>query len=167
MDSTNSLNQTCCQIFVFAPPIYFLPPSKVSIALTSLSLRFRFRLEKAFGFRRRRFFNFFFFLEITCFWLEKPSKFLILARKSLQISAKTFFFGDHLIFTKNSPKSNSGMKKIWVKSNAGFQLCPPDFSFAPPISLSWRRPCVKQEFVYCVLFYDLCVVYNVNCVFFG
>ena len=32
--------------------------------------------------------------------------------------------------------------KVWVKFNAGFQLCPPDFNFAPPppISRSWRRP---------------------------
>ena len=22
--------------------------------------------------------------------------------------------------------------KVWVKFNAGFQLCPPDFNFAPP-----------------------------------
>ena len=33
--------------------------------------------------------------------------------------------------------------KVWVKFNAGFQLCPPDFNFAPPppppISRSWRR----------------------------
>ena len=58
----------------------------------------------------------FFFLEITWFWPEKPFKFLMSARKSLRISAKTFFFfGDHLIFTKNLPKSNSEIMKIWVK----------------------------------------------------
>ena len=60
-------------------------------------------------------------------------KFVISARKSLRISAKTFFFfGDHLIFTETSPQSNSGLM---------IKLCPPDFNFAPPISRSWRRPC--------------------------
>ena len=34
----------------------------------------------------------FFFLEITCFWPEKTFEFVILARKSLRISAKIFFF---------------------------------------------------------------------------
>ena len=75
-------------------------------------LNLRFWPEKAFRFRRRPFF----FLEITCFWLEKPLKFSISARKSLRISAKTFFlFGDHLIIPEISPQSNSGTIKIWVK----------------------------------------------------
>ena len=95
-------------------------------------LDFRFRPEKAFGFRRRPFFlrspvfggknrldfrfrpekslrisaKTLFFFEITCFWPEKPLKFSISARKSLRISAKTFFFRDHLIFTEISPQSN-------------------------------------------------------------
>ena len=72
-------------------------------------LNFRFWPEKGFGFRRRPYF----FLKITCFWLEKPLKFSILARISLPISAK--YFGDHLIFTKKSPKSSSRTMKIWVK----------------------------------------------------
>ena len=61
---------------------------------------------------------FFVFLEITCIWLEKPLKFLILARKSPRISAKTFsffFFGDHQIFTEKSHQSKSVTMKIWVK----------------------------------------------------
>ena len=42
--------------------------------------------------------NFFFFLEITCFRLEKPFEFLISAEKTLRVSAKTFFFfGEHKI----------------------------------------------------------------------
>ena len=51
------------------------------------------------------------------FWAEKTLKLVISARKSLRISAKTFFF----FF--------------------GEDLCPPDFNFAPSISRSWRRPC--------------------------
>ena len=101
-----------------APTVFFLKSEH----------RILFRPEKAFGFRQRPFF----FLEITCFWPEKPFKFLISARKSLRILAKSFLFGDHLHFNKNSPKSNSEIMKIWFKFNAGFQLCPPDFSFAPP-----------------------------------
>ena len=37
--------------------------------------------------------TFFFLLDITCFWPEKPFEFLISARKSLWISVKTFFGG--------------------------------------------------------------------------
>ena len=50
--------------------------------------------ENAFGFRRR---PFFYFLEITFFWAEKPLEFPISATKCLRISAKTFFF----IFSKS------------------------------------------------------------------
>ena len=65
-------------------------------------------------------------------WPERTFKFVISARKNLRILTKTFFFfGDHLIFTKTSPQSNSGIIK---------NLCPPDFNFALPISRSWRRP---------------------------
>ena len=53
----------------------------------------------------------FFFFEITCFWPEKPLEFLISARKSFRISAKTFF----LIFSEKSPHSISGTMKIWLK----------------------------------------------------
>ena len=56
------------------------------------------------------------------FWPKKTFEFVILARKSLPILAKTFF-GDHLIFTENPPQTNSGIIK---------KLCPPDFNFAPP-----------------------------------
>ena len=71
-----------------------------------------------------------YFLPPTVFFWEE--KFVISARKSLRISAKTFFFFE--IFTETSSQSNSGTMKIWVKFNAGFQLCPPDFNFAPPRS---------------------------------
>ena len=96
----------CPPDFPFFPPIYFLPLHGISVG------------EKSCGFWPEKLFKFlilarkslwisaktFFFLEITCFWPEKTFKFLILARKSLRISAKTFFFfGDHLIFTENSP----------------------------------------------------------------
>ena len=37
-----------------------------------------------------------------------------------------------MIFSETSPQSNSELMKIWVKFNAGFQLCPPDLNFAPP-----------------------------------
>ena len=92
-------------IFVFAPPIYFLPFHGIFLGGKS-----------------------------CCFWPEKTFKFVTSARKSLRISAKTFylFFGDYLIFTETLPQSNSGIMKIWVKFNVGFQLCPPDFNFAPP-----------------------------------
>ena len=40
-----------------------------------------------------------------CFWSEKPLKFSILARKSLRISSKTFFFyGDHLFLAVKTAK---------------------------------------------------------------
>ena len=96
------------------------------------------------------------------FWAEKTLKFAISARKSLRISAKTFFF-----FLWRSPAfgrkiCDFGQKKpsedlFFLRSLAfgrtfrdfdqkkpseiGENLCPPDFNFAPPISRSWRRPC--------------------------
>ena len=62
-----------------------------------------------------------------CFWPEKTFKFVISARKSLRISAKTFFFGDHLIFTETSPQSDSGIMK---------KLCTPDFDVPHPPDLA-------------------------------
>ena len=117
--------------FSFLPPTVFFGEEKVAVFGRKKRLNFWFRLEKAFGFRRRRSLRIFFFLEITWFWPEKTFKFVISARKSLRISAKTFLFGDHLIFIETSPQSNSGIMK---------KLYPPDFNFAPPISRSWRRP---------------------------
>ena len=37
--------------------------------------------------------------------------------------------------------------KIWVKFNAGFQLCPPDFNFAPPPPdlAKLGRPCLAAK----------------------
>ena len=98
-------------IFVFAPPICFLPPPTV-----------------------------FFWGGKSCyFWPEKPLKFVISARKSLQILAKTFFL--------RSPDFHRNFALIQFRKNENsgqvfsFQLCPPDFNFAPAISRSWRRPC--------------------------
>ena len=46
-----------------------------------------------------------------CFWPKKPFKFLISARKSLRISAKTFFFRDHLFLAvKTIEISDFGQK---------------------------------------------------------
>ena len=97
----------CPPIFVFAPPINFLPPHGTCWGGKS-----------------------------CWFWPEKTLEFVISARNSLQISAKTFFFFwrspdfgrknfriRYLIFTETSPQSNSGRMK---------KLCPPDFNFAPP-----------------------------------
>ena len=60
-------------------------------------------------------FFFSFVLEITCFWPEKLLKFVISAKKSLRISAKTFFFvcfGDHLFLAGKTAKiCDFGQKK--------------------------------------------------------
>ena len=59
----------CPPIFVFPPPrIFFLPPPRYFLGGRS-----------------------------WCFWAEKTLKFAISARKNPRISAKTFFFGDHLL----------------------------------------------------------------------
>ena len=102
-----------------------------------------------------------------CFWVEKTLKVAISARKSLRISAKTFFFffyGDHLLLAEKFVISARKSLRISAKtfffclrspafglkicvfgqkkpSHFGENLCPPDFNFAPPISRSWRRPC--------------------------
>ena len=79
--------------------IYRLGDSGAQIEVqTSVFLWTDTRFCDVFG--MKAFFSFFFFLENTCFWLEKPLKFPISAEKSLAISVKTFFFiffGDHLI----------------------------------------------------------------------
>ena len=57
-----------------------------------------------------------------CYWAEKTLKFTISARKSVRISAKTFFFfWDHLCFRP---------KKF------GKNLCPPDLILPPPLDLA-------------------------------
>ena len=89
--------------FLFAPPIYFLPPT-------------------AFFGRKK-----------LLFLAGKNVKICDFGQKKLRISAKTFslFLGDHLIFTETSPQSSLKLMKIWVKFNSGFQLCLRDFNFAP------------------------------------
>ena len=64
-----------------------------------------------------------------CFWAEKTLKFAISARKSLWISAKTFFFWRSPAFGRKI--CDFGQKK---PSHFGENLCPPDFNFAPPRS---------------------------------
>ena len=61
-----------------------------------------------------------------CFWAEKTLKFAISARKSLRISAKTFFF------CCRSPAFGRKICDFGKKNSAGKNLCPPDFNFAPP-----------------------------------
>ena len=93
------------QIFVFAPPPdFFLPPHGMFLGGRS------------------------------CFFgAEKTLKFVISARKSLRILAKTFFFRSPAFGRKIC---DFGQKK---PSEIGENLCPLDFNFAPPISRSWRR----------------------------
>ena len=72
-----------------------------------------------------------------CCWAEKTLEFAILARKSLRISAKTFFFLEITCFWSENlrfrPEKAFGFRRkplpLW------FKFCPP-----PPISRSWRRP---------------------------
>ena len=95
--------------------------------------------------------------KLVFFGREKTLKFAILARKSLRISAKTFFFfGDHLLligkFVISARKSFRISAKTFFffadhqlllvgkfcdfgqknPSHFGENLCPPDFNFAPP-----------------------------------
>ena len=46
---------------------------------------------------------------------EELFEFVISAEKSVSISVKTFFFGDHLFLGKKPPQSDSRAMKIWVK----------------------------------------------------
>ena len=105
-----------------APPRNFVGRKKLLVLAEKNARIYDFGQKKPSNLGEDLFLFFFLFLEITCFWAEKTFEFEILARKSLPISAKTFFFGDHLIFNETSPQSNSGIMK---------KLCPPDFNFAP------------------------------------
>ena len=82
-------------IFVFAPPPRFIscPPPQYFLGRNKLL----FLPGKN--------------VKICDFGQKKPSDF-----------GEDLFFGDHLIFTKTSPQSNSRIMK---------KLCPPDFNFAP------------------------------------
>ena len=113
--------------FRFCPPDLFLAPPTVFCWEIKVANICDFA-QKAFGFRRRPFF----FLEITCFWPEKTLKFVISARKSLRISAKTFFFFNSPDFHWNFASIQFRNDKNLGQVNAGFQLSPPDFNFAPP-----------------------------------
>ena len=105
-----------------------------------------------------------------CIWAGKTLKFAILARKSLRISAKTFFFWrspafDRKIcdFSQKKPSDFGEDLFLFCRSPAAFgrkicdfgqknpshfgeNLCPPDFNFAPPISRSWRRHCISRKY---------------------
>ena len=79
-----------------------------------------------------------------CFWPEKPFEFVISARKSLRISAKTFFFWRspdfHWNFTLIQFRNNESLGQV----QRWFSALPPNFNFAPPISRSWWRPWMWQ-----------------------
>ena len=107
---------------------------------------------------------------IWCSSAEKTLKFVISARKSLRISAKTFFFffffGDHLFLGGKSHVTSISARKslrtsamtnetLFWRSVPGRKICdfgqkkpsdfgknlwPPDLNVGPPISQSWRRP---------------------------
>ena len=98
-----------------------------------------------------------------CFWPEKPFEFMISARKSLRISAKTFFFWKspdfHWNFVLIQFRNNESLGQVqrWFST-----LCPPDFNFAHPISRSWRRPYVSIQFLKSQLLADLKLVMSLQ-----
>ena len=96
-------HQACRQLFLFlsppprfisCPPLYFF--LKVSIALNNS--RFRRPPIEVWVVAIGR--------KSSCFWPEKPFKFLFSARKSRRILVKTFFFlfflGDHLFLAEKT-----------------------------------------------------------------
>ena len=87
----------------------------------------------------KTFFFSFFFLEITCFWLEKPLEFLIL---TFEFRWRPFFsfFGDHLLFTEKLSQSNSRLMKILVKFVYGWIKLPKKPP-PPPFAKPWLRAC--------------------------
>ena len=84
---------------------------KVTVFGRKNRLHFRFRPEKAFGFRRRPFFSW----RSPVFGRKNRLNFRFRPEKAFGFRQRPFFFGDHLIFTEKSPQSNSGTMKIWVK----------------------------------------------------
>ena len=113
--------------------------------------------------------RYFFGRKKLLFWPEKTLKFVISVRTNFRISAKTFFFfGDHLVlagkFVISARKSHRISAKtffleitcFWPEKNVKISarkslrksaktFAPLDFNFAPPISRSWRRPCLEGE----------------------
>ena len=85
--------------------------------------------------------RYFFGKKLDVFGRKKTLKFVISARKSLRISAKTFFvFGDHLLLVAKFVISARKSLRISAKTFAPMILILP-----PPISRSWRRPWVSQK----------------------
>ena len=102
-----------------SPPYENSPPSNVWICEIGRKISLNFGEDL-----------FFFFLEITWFWVEKTFEFRISAEKSLWILAKTFFFfffGDHLIF---------GGKNLWI-SDFGRKIT---LNFGEDLFFFWRSP---------------------------
>ena len=74
---------------------------------------------------------------------EEPFEFVISAEKSVSISVKTFFFGDHLFLGEKPPQSDSRAIKIWFKvaySCINLPKKPP-----PPFTKSWLRACAGDH----------------------
>ena len=83
-----------------------------------------------------------FFVEITCFRLEKPYEFLILAGKTLWILAKTFLFFWRLPeFGRKTAsilfKTNENLRQVRLRLYQTSKK-------APHFAKSWLRACVAQ-----------------------
>ena len=118
---TSPAGGQCHPNFRFCPPDFFLAPHGIFLGERS-----------------------------WCFWAEKTLKFAISARKSVRMSAKTFFLiffffisGDHLLLVGKFVISARKSLRISGKTFAALILILPPL---PPISRSWRRPCTHIFF---------------------
>ena len=108
--------------------VCYLWEEKVTVFGRKNRLNFRFRPEKAFRFRRRPFFVFFWRSPIS--GRKNRLNFRLRPEKAFEFRQRPFylfiFLGDHLIFTEKLPQSNSETMKIWVKFVYGstFQKSP-------------------------------------------
>ena len=83
--------------------------------------------------------------EVGLYSPEKTLKFVISVTKSLRISAKTFFFFEITCFWPEKNVKISARKSLWKSAKT---FAPPILILPPPISRSWRRPCLYPLIVW-------------------
>ena len=110
--------------FISCPPTVFFGRKKLLFLAGKTVKSCDFGQKKLSDFGEELFF-FFFFLEITCFWLEKTYKFVISAKKKPSDYGKDLFF-----FFWRSPDCNFALIQFRTNENLGqvqhwFSALPP------------------------------------------
>ena len=154
------------QIFVFVPPIFFLAPHRIFLGGRSCcywaekTLKFAISVRKSLRISAKTFF----FLEITCFWLENLR---FRSEKAFEFRRRPFFLFLEITcfwsenFRFRSEKAFGFRRKPFfffeITCDFGQKNSAKTFALLililpPPISRSGRRPCRVHTCFFCVAF---------------